>query len=82
MPIDQLPTDNMTKYVHVTHRSSRFVEFNFAIGDPSLYAELILPSVAFAEFCQKNNVQMLSEREVVEIKAAENRWRFGDLVPD
>jgi phenol/toluene 2-monooxygenase (NADH) P0/A0 len=35
------------------------VAFEFAIGWPELSVDLLLPSAAFAEFCQRNQVQRL-----------------------
>jgi phenol/toluene 2-monooxygenase (NADH) P0/A0 len=37
-------------------RSDGFVEFDFAIGEPDLSVELILPAAAFHEFCRANQV--------------------------
>ena len=43
---------DLTKYVHVfSAENARFVEFYFAIGDPALMVELIMPPSAFAAFC-------------------------------
>jgi phenol hydroxylase P0 protein len=50
----------MRKYVRVcAWRDNGFVEFEFAIGDPELCVELMLPSAAFHEFCLVNEVIML-----------------------
>ncbi len=35
------------------------IEFLFAIGEPDLCAELIMPKAAFDEFCANNNVTFL-----------------------
>lgn len=52
--------DAMRKYVRVcAWRDNGFVEFEFAIGDPALCVELMLPSAAFHEFCLANEVIML-----------------------
>lgn len=48
------------KYVRIcAQRDNGFVEFEFAIGDPSLCVELVLPALAFHEFCLNNEVIML-----------------------
>jgi len=48
------------KFVTVTElRSDGFVEFEFAIGEPELFVELILPAAIFDEFCQVNRVIFL-----------------------
>ncbi len=36
-----------------------FVEFEFVAGDPTLTVELILPIMAFSEFCTVNDVLIL-----------------------
>ena len=45
------------KYIRIRNIiRDQFVEFDFAIDDPRLYVELILPKVAFDEFCIANRV--------------------------
>ena len=45
------------KYVRVTRRRHNgMVDFDFAIGEPELFAELVLPQSAFDEFCRINAV--------------------------
>jgi phenol hydroxylase P0 protein len=52
--------DPARKYVRVcAERPDGFIEFEFAIGDPALCVELMLPPGAFAEFCRANDVVML-----------------------
>lgn len=55
-----------------------FVEFQFSIGDPSLYLEMTLPPAAFAEFCRVHDVRHLSPAEARAVDAARARWRHGD----
>lgn len=48
------------KFVRVTGcRAKDFIEFDFAVGSPDLFVELILPEAAFAEFCRHNDVVLL-----------------------
>src|SRR5512145_1008380 len=48
------------RYVRVCQRrADGFVEFEFAIGDPALAVELMLPEAAFHEFCLTNEVIVL-----------------------
>jgi len=48
------------KYVRVTGcRGNNLIEFDFAIGTPDLFVELILPEPAFAEFCRINEAVIL-----------------------
>ncbi len=56
------PLKTPPRYVQVTSRDRPgFVEFRFAIGDPELYLEMILPDRAFAEFCRFNQAVLLPE---------------------
>jgi phenol hydroxylase P0 protein len=71
--------DDGVHYVRVTdsdHRGN--VEFQFSIGDPSLYLEMTLPKPAFDEFCREHHVRVLSKQEGAKVDADERRWRFGD----
>ncbi|PKO31620.1 MAG: phenol hydroxylase [Betaproteobacteria bacterium HGW-Betaproteobacteria-7] len=48
------------RYVRVCkRRPDGFIEFAFAIGDPALAVELMLPEAAFHEFCLANEVIVL-----------------------
>ena len=52
--------DTSWKFVRVVERRpDGFVEFQFAIGDPDVFVEMIMSSGAFAEFCELNEVTML-----------------------
>lgn len=43
------------KFVRVVERRpDGFVAFDFAIGEPEIYAEMLLPAAAFEEFCVAN----------------------------
>jgi len=56
--------DTSLCYVRVTgERADGLIEFEYAVGEPELFVELILPSSAFEEFCAANAVQFLSRRE-------------------
>lgn len=46
-------------------RGDGFVEFDFAIGEPDLSVELIMPSAAFHEFCRANRVTHIAPVEGV-----------------
>ncbi len=43
-------------------RANDLIEFEFAIGDPDLFVELIMPKRAFDEFCATNHVAFLGPR--------------------
>jgi phenol/toluene 2-monooxygenase (NADH) P0/A0 len=51
-------------------RSDGFVEFEFAIGEPELCVELIMPAAAYHEFCRVNGVVHLSP---IDVAAAHGR---------
>jgi phenol/toluene 2-monooxygenase (NADH) P0/A0 len=38
-------------------RDDGFVAFDFYVGDPDIYAEMILPAEAFKEFCATHGVE-------------------------
>lgn len=66
------------KYVCIRRmRDDGFVEFDFSIGDPGLYVELILPTTAFNEFCNSNGVIFLDGADSAAIEADRKRWREG-----
>ncbi len=71
--------DDMTRYVRVRQVvDDRFVEFDFAIGDPALYVELVLPREAFTAFCHHNRVVMMSDEQARQVDADMSKWRYGD----
>lgn len=57
------------KIFNTTHKFVRvikageggLIEFEFAIGEPELFVELILPASAFVEFCEANQVTVLDQ---------------------
>jgi phenol hydroxylase P0 protein len=72
--VDQLP-----RFVRVTDWDHNgLVEFQFSVGDPHLFLEMILPPQAFAEFRRAQAAVFLTEAEGRAVDAAERRWRFGD----
>ena len=67
------------RYVRVTNPDHRgFIEFQFSIGDPSLYLEMTLPPLAFAEFCRDHGVRHLSAEQARRVDESEHVWRYGD----
>lgn len=59
--LDQAPVlDTSRRFVRLRgERGNGFIEFDFAIGEPEVFVELILGRDAFAEFCSTNQVEML-----------------------
>ncbi len=78
---DQL--DCSQKFVRVSGiRNNQFVEFDFAIGDPELFVEMILPIPAFKEFCEQNQVILLEpEAGDVQVEFEKLQWRLGKVTP-
>ena len=71
--------NQVTKYVRVKRVvQDKFIEFYFAINDPELFVELILPCDAFKTFCQVNNVIKLSESQGALIDEQMKKWRYGE----
>jgi phenol hydroxylase P0 protein len=66
-------------YVRVRERHpGGFVEFDFAIGDPGLYVELILPEPAFVAFCTANQAERLTEEAARQVDEDRRKWRYGN----
>jgi phenol/toluene 2-monooxygenase (NADH) P0/A0 len=60
--VDKSDCKTTQKFVRVKEvRSSGLVCFEFAIGWPELFVELILPKSAFDDFCARQQVQLLSD---------------------
>lgn len=60
----QLAVDASRRFVRVAEvRKDGFVAFDFAIGEPEYFAELLLPSEAFEAFCRDNQVIELAPHE-------------------
>lgn len=68
----------LTRYVRVRKQAKGFVEFDFAIGDPSLYIELILPIAAFEEFCRKNQAVQMTAEQAEMVDKDMRKWRYGE----
>jgi phenol hydroxylase P0 protein len=65
-------------FVRVTGtRDARFVEFEFAIGDPELAVELVLQFDQFREFCARHEVTHLTPEEGARLDYERMRWRYG-----
>lgn len=71
--------DEMTRYIRVRSApDARFVEFDFAIGHPDLFVELVLPPAAFAQFCRHNRVVHMDDEMCRAVDADMLKWRFGE----
>ncbi|RZG75741.1 phenol hydroxylase subunit [Acinetobacter sp. WCHAc060025] len=68
----------LTKYIRITgDRDAKFVEFDFAIHDPTLFVELVLPQEAFQNFCKTNQVVEMTAEQQAWNDAQEDKWRYG-----
>jgi phenol hydroxylase P0 protein len=76
--------DPRRKFVRVVElRADGFVEFDFAIGEPELFVELIMPAAAFDEFCASNKVSFVDTQQRLKVNsgegdAAEWNWSLRD----
>lgn len=53
--------DITRKFVRVMRTlPNGLIEFEFAIGEPDVAAELVMPKAAFEEFCAANQVELLT----------------------
>ncbi|WP_255854907.1 phenol hydroxylase subunit [Marinobacterium rhizophilum] len=69
----------MTKYIRVRSQpGERFVEFDFAIGDPALFVELVMPPRAFEHFCQTQGAVAMTPEQTAEVDAQLEKWRYGE----
>lgn len=66
-------------FVRVTERlSNGCVAFDFAIGTPDLFVELILPEAAFEQFCVTNNATHMTEEQSAVVEQEMLKWRYGE----
>ncbi|WP_026928193.1 phenol hydroxylase subunit [Granulicoccus phenolivorans] len=73
------------RFVRITgERSDGFVEFDFAIGEPELFVELLLSRPAFEEFCAHNHAELLTAEPphtADDGNPDDLHWRLADVVP-
>jgi phenol/toluene 2-monooxygenase (NADH) P0/A0 len=71
--------EDLPRYIRVRSKPSAcFVEFDFAIGYPDLFVELVLPQAAFTQFCQQNHVLVMDQAMAQAIDDDMIKWRFGE----
>ncbi len=69
----------LKKYVRVRSKpESQFIEFDFAISDPCLFVELIMPKNAFENFCISNDVIYMNSEQITAVEKDIEKWRYGD----
>ncbi len=66
------------RYVHVTKIiDNKYVEFEFAIDDPTINVELVLPFEHFKKFCSDNDVLHMTPEQASLVEYDRLKWRFG-----
>ncbi len=71
--------ERLVKYVRVHSKpDAQFVEFDFAIGSPELFVELVLPRLAFEAFCESNAVVHMTSEQIASVDAESEKWRYGE----
>ena len=74
-----LAPEGTVKYVRVTERMANgFIAFDFAIGSPDLFVELILPEAAFDVFCKANNAVTMTKEQSDIVDREMKKWRYGE----
>jgi len=70
--------DTTRRFVRLSgERPNGFVEFEFAIGEPEIFVEMILPREAFTAFCLANRVELLPPRDP-DAPQGDWDWRLAD----
>ncbi len=70
--------DPTKKFVRITGiQQNRLIEFDFSVGEPELYIELVLPFQAFQDFCATNKVQYLTAEQAAAVDYDRLKWRSG-----
>jgi len=71
--------DSKRRFVReLGERANGFVEFEFAIGEPEIFVELILPRDDFEAFCLSNKAEILPEKSPDGLTPSDWDWRLGD----
>ncbi|MGH8381941.1 phenol hydroxylase subunit [Pseudomonas sp.] len=75
--------EQLPRYIRVRSKpDDAFVEFDFAIGYPDLFVELVLPHQAFTLFCAANHVQHMTAQMSDALDADARKWRYGETRDD
>ena len=72
--------DISKRYIRlIEERDNGFVEFEFAIGEPELFVELVLPRAAFEEFSKEHEAIQLPPRMPSDSDFASDAFRVSWL---
>lgn len=71
--------DPRRRYVRIVElRADGLVEFEFAVGEPQLYVEMVLPRAAFDDFCATQNVvPTTTALAMAPAGSAEHEWDWS-----
>lgn len=78
---EAIALDVRKRFVRITHRRPNgLVELEYAVGEPELFVELVMPADALEEFIAANAAEMLPEcAEGEELHAEPDwDWRLAD----
>lgn len=71
--------EHLTRYVRVTERlASGVIAFDFAVGTPDMFVELMLPEDAFEAFCATNNAVHMTAEQSAEVDLEMEKYRYGE----
>jgi phenol hydroxylase P0 protein len=71
--------DVSRRFVRVTEkRQDGFVEFEFAVGEPGMAVELVMPQAAFESFCAANQAVFLQPRIDTGTGTSDWAWTLRD----
>ncbi|PHR84439.1 MAG: phenol hydroxylase [Colwellia sp.] len=74
-----LGLDITRRFVRITkERKNDFIEFDYAIGEPEIFLELVLPREAFLDFCVVNKVELLPSTQIGSKATKDWGWRISD----
>ena len=62
----------------IEKRDDGFVEFEFAVGEPEIFAEMILKAEDYEIFCKEQGVVMIDEDPNPIDKSDDFEWRLRD----
>jgi phenol hydroxylase P0 protein len=72
--------DTKLKFVRILDADrGGMVEFEFAVGEPDFFVEMLMPKPAFDEFCRANSVTFITETRAPEdFDRSPARWMPRD----
>lgn len=77
--MEKYKLDISRRFVRVTgEHKNGFVEFDYAVGEPEVFVELVLPIEAFDDFCEINHVKLLPSEHTLSDQKSDWEWRISD----